>query len=141
METKRDFYVEMNKRRRELLATDEGYNNCASTALYLVGEIGADNYLPREIAEVIIDDLKEDDKPALGNLLIFEDVCKNLAHLAVVVQENPLKLTSRNGEWKPIIKSQSYEKICELYSNIGAYPAKFLVPSKLQKILEMEAQQ
>ena len=141
METKRDFYAEMNKRRRELLATREGHNNCASTALYLVGERGADNYLPSYIAEMLINDLKEEDKPALGSILVFEDSDKNLKHLAVVVQENPLRLTARNGEDAPFIKSQSYGKLCELYSSIDAHPTKFLIPSKLQKILEMEAQQ
>jgi len=141
METKRDFYVEMNKRRRELLTENIEDNNCISTALYLVGEREADTYIPCFTAESLLSNLKKNDKPELGNILVFEDSNKNLVHTAVVVQEAPLKLATRNGVSKPFCKAQLYDELRELYSTIGAYPAQFLIPSKLQKILEMEAQQ
>jgi len=137
METKRDFYKMIADNRRKL---KNNTSNCIGTSLYLVGEIKEDKHLYGNHNK-ILEKLKESNTPKLGYLVGWENNFKNIYHLAVVVNENPLTLTTRNGINKPVLKNQLFKETDSIYKDSLEYSNKknkFFIPSKLQKIVNNE---
>lgn len=137
MEIKKDFYKMIAERRRNL---EDDCSNCVGTALYLVGEI--DNDLHIEHPNQYIKNLKKTDKQLLGCLIDWEDTISGIYHIAVIVKENPLTLSTRNGKNEKFIKNQLFLEVDSIYKEtLWRLKEKnnFYIPSKLQKILDSEA--
>ena len=124
------------ERRRNL---KDDFSNCISTALYLVGETDNDSHI--EYPDKYIQKLKKTDNPSLGCLIDWEDIISGTYHMAVIVKENPLMLSTRNGSGENFIKNQLFSETDSIYKEtIWRYKEKnnFYIPSKLQKILDAE---
>lgn len=137
MKTKRDFYKMIAERRRNII---DHTSDCIGTGLYLVGEKETD-YIGVSDG-VIMNNLKTSKKPEVGYLAAWRDHEESVYHLATIVKKNPLTLSTRNGAGYPFTRNELFEKTHNGYTG---YPrdtkfkdVKFLIPSKLQKILGIE---
>lgn len=138
--TKKDFYKLMQDRRKEA-SLDSSDTNCIGTALYLTGEIKIDEYLdPCKKNTIKLKKLKEIKKPILGCLVALINEFNKNYHLAVVVKEKPLMLSTRNGYESFFTRKESFTDTDRLYSksSYNKKCVKFFLPSKLQKILGQE---
>ena len=139
MKTREDFY-EMIERRKEFLSNRN--SDCFGTALFLVGEKNC--YNPETEPEKYLSKLKKADEPEVGYLIDWEDRNSSAYHLAVVKQKDPLTLMTKNGRIGSFYEDQPFEETDYLYDEMiedfGIFKERnnFYVPSKLQKILDVE---
>lgn len=135
----REFYEMIEERKKNVF---DGKSDCAGTALYLVGEIDEDKAVVNP--EKYLSRLEKTGSPEIGYLIDWEDEKNNSYHLAVVANKEPLTLLTRNGSKAKFEEWQSFKETDyiydELISDFGIIKKRnnFYVPSKLQKIIDME---
>lgn len=140
METRRDFYKFVNGKKRTLMIYGDSIGkDCVGTSLYLTGEVSDETFPCGKEADKIINQLKESNFPNLGNLVAWQKENGETYHLATIVKENPLILAHRFGFNKGFFSKESFEDINNFYSiKEENSRVKYLVPSRLQKILDKE---
>ena len=145
METKKDFYNSLNKNILEIKSTDSYIGshktNCIGTALYLVGEKFKDEHVEDE-TEIIFNKFVESANPEIGYLVGWINKRNKIYHAAVIVKTNPLLVANRDGIGVPFYSHEKFNEINSMHteSHENFKEIKYFIPSKLQKILEMEAQ-
>lgn len=146
--TARDFYKFVNEKRRNILNKEnrnlkKTNNDCKGTALYQVGEIPKEKFLFQDENEKILSNLKKAQNPEPGYIVAWRrenpysmEGENQTYHMAVVVNKNPLKVATRNGEASNLNKNQSFTKVNGFYASQEPEGwVEYYIPSKLEKAL------
>jgi len=145
-QNKKDFYKSINKRRRDILDKEKGNskrtnNDCKGTALYQAGEIPEEKFLFQNENEKILKGLTKAENPELGYIVAWRRENpysirgeNQTYHMAVVVNKNPLKVSTRNGEISGLEKNQDFTKVNGFYASQEPEGwIEYYVPSGLEK--------
>jgi hypothetical protein len=146
MKTKEDFYAFLNNNINEIKRTDSysasHKTNCIGTALYLVGEQSQDENVDAE-TESIFSRFTESATPETGYLVGWIDKWDRIYHAAVITKTTPLRVANRHAIGEHFSHDSSFNETNELHTEeMRGYfkETKYFIPSKLQKIINMEAQ-
>ncbi|MDA3837074.1 MAG: hypothetical protein PF542_05620 [Nanoarchaeota archaeon] len=117
--------------------------NCLGGTFNGVGEISKDTNLHPWDAAKILNSLVEVCAPSRGYIVVWAYSDGTPYHSAIIADENCTKAISRNGGNKVIEADIDIDELHNTYDNYSGFKGevKYFIPSKLQKILESEAQQ
>jgi len=135
---KRDFYVSLSNNRKNIVQGEK--LNCFGTALYLVGAKDKDKYSFPDDTDFFKKSIQSKN-PGVGYVVGWIDNSKNIYHVAVITGINPLTVSTRNGLGRPFLPKEKFDDVDKFYRNVSDFKEiKYFIPSKLQKILDMGAQ-
>lgn len=120
-----------------------GASNCIGTALFLVGEQPTDDFIygrgldgnfPLGMDHTdYIESMEEIPEPKTGCLVAWENIGKNIIHLGVIVNQNPILVAHRDGANGPFYKSMPLDKVNETY-DAGNVRIRYFIPPKLKGV-------
>ena len=135
---KRTFYSRINNNRRAVMGRD-GVSNCIGTALFLVGEQLTDDFVYGTIFYLnmdhtdYIESMEEVSEPKTGCLVAWENIGRNIIHLGVIVNENPVLVAHRDGSKGQFHKNMPLERVNEIY-DCGNERIRYFIPPKLKEV-------
>ncbi len=130
MENPVDSFSEFMKERISQL--EMSVSNCIGTALYIVGEIGSDEYLSRKEAKKLISNMKRDIGPKLGYLVLWGSGGVPF-HAGIILMENPFYIVYRTKNNGFLTQSPLDDYSEYLFKNTGLKPS-YRIPNKLLEI-------
>jgi len=145
--TREQFYEIMNERIKSVDANPG--SNALGTALYIAGETDKDTHVRRYTSGEIFQNLQESKNPDRGYLVGW--FANHLAegevpfHTGVITSTKPLKVAERKWGELTFNPSKSLEEVEEYLTSsekdthLKLLEKRFVVPSKLQKIIDEES--
>ncbi len=135
-----NFYKMIEERERTI---ENGKSNCFGTALYLTGEKDIDTH-EKIVDPQYLKELQEVQNPEKGFFIVWYDQNSRPVHIGVIKNSKPLYFSNKTHSQGEFHSNETMDSLKEFYQknfpkfNLEDKKIKYLVPSKLQKILEEE---